>query len=242
MLPVLFHWGETIVYSYPLFIGLAWGVGYRFAEARLPPDLSLTSFKLWMLGVFISSWLGAKLLFLLTQSQYETAQLIGASNFWLGGGFVFLGGFIGSTLFAALIGQLRPQFKLNRMQFTLIPLLWSHAIGRVGCFLAGCCYGTHTELPWAVSLHADHRHPVQLYEAAALCVLAFGLSKFKTNFQLIGYLIGYGLVRWSLEWLRGDYLRGIWLGLSSSQWVSAAMVLMGIVLLGWAKPLKERIS
>lgn len=239
MLPVLFHWGETIVYSYPLFIGLAWGVGYRLSETRLPRDLSLTSFKLWMLGVFVSSWLGAKLLFLLTQSQYDTSELIGASNFWLGGGFVFLGGFIGSTFFAFSVGLLLPRFKLNKMQFTLIPLLWSHAIGRVGCFLAGCCYGTHTELPWAIPLHADHRHPVQLYEVAALSLLALGLGKFKTDIQLTAYLIGYGFVRWTLEWLRGDDLRGIWLGQSSSQWVSGAMVLLGFVLLARANTLKK---
>lgn len=231
MWPLLIDWQGTQIFSYPLFIGLAWGIGYRLAEARLPANLSRKHFVLWMAGLFISSWIGAKVLFILTQDRWSTSELIQASNFWLGGGFVFLGGFLGGALFTLLLGLMVPNLSAQRMQFTLIPLLWAHAIGRIGCFLAGCCYGIESSVPWAIHLHGLDRHPVQLYEAFGLAGLAWLLQKKWNQRLLINYLLGYGVLRWTLEWFRGDELRGLIGGQSSSQWVSLGMIGIGLVLL-----------
>lgn len=237
MWPLLIDWQGTQIFSYPLFIGLAWGIGFRLAEGRLPASISRKIFVLWMLGLFISSWIGAKILFILTQDRWSTSELIQASNFWLGGGFVFLGGFLGGALFALLLGIVVPSLRPDKMQFTLIPLLWAHALGRIGCFLAGCCYGIETSAPWAIHLHGLDRHPVQLYEALGLAALAILLDKKWSERLLINYLLGYGVLRWSLEWLRGDELRGLIGGQSSSQWVSLGMIAFGIIL--WGVNLKK---
>lgn len=212
-------------------MGLAWGLGYRLSEADLPRDVSHRQFVLWFLGLFISSWVGAKFLFALTQDQYAVVDLATASNFWLGGGFVFLGGFMGGLLFTTLVGVRWPALRPFRMQFTIIPLLWGHAIGRIGCFMAGCCYGKESDLIWAIHLHGKDRHPVQAYEALALGTLAWGLTRWRKNRLFLPlYLIGYGLVRWSLEWLRDDEIRGGWGFMSTSQWVSLVMLLLGLSL------------
>lgn len=230
MLPVLGNWQGITIYSYPLFIGLAWGIGYRISEMNLPKEIALRDFRIWFLGLFCSSWAGAKILFLLTQPNLAT-ELATSSNFWLGGGFVFLGGLIGGQIFTWLMGQIRPNLSLWKMEFTLIPLLYGHALGRVGCFLAGCCYGTKTTLPWGVFMHGLIRHPVQLYEALGLVILALCLMlKRKMKGWLAFYLVGYGALRWSLEWLRADEIRGIWGGMSTSQWISSGMILLGILI------------
>jgi phosphatidylglycerol---prolipoprotein diacylglyceryl transferase len=119
----------------------------------------------------------------------------------------------------------------------------AHAIGRIGCFLGGCCYG----LPWngvfAVAAHSEHsntdlftpRHPVQLYEAAGLLVLAFGLTLWplrRVGYGARGfvYLMSYGALRIMTEALRGDTVRGVWLGgISTSQFVGAFAVIAGVV-------------
>lgn len=231
MWPIVFQWHEITLYSYPLFIGLAWGVGFRLSEAHLPPTIKHKEFVIWFVGVFLCSWVGAKILFLLTQNQYRISELSVASNFWLGGGFVYLGGLIGGLIFSISIGLVLPVLTIDRMQFTIIPLLWSHAIGRVGCFLAGCCYGKASNLPWSIHLHGLDRHPVQLYEAASLSLLALLLTKIKNenvNFLSL-YMIGYGLVRWCIEWLRGDEVRGISYNMSTSQWVSLGLLTIGAI-------------
>lgn len=230
MWPLLLDWQGTQIYAYPLFIGLAWGIGFRLAEARLPESVPRKHFVFWMLGLFISSWIGAKVLFILTQDRWSTSELIQASNFWLGGGFVFLGGFLGGILFTLLLGLMVPSLGAQRMQFTLVPLLWAHVIGRIGCFLAGCCYGIESSLPWSIHMHGLDRHPVQLYEALGLAGLALLLQKKWSQGLLINYLLGYGLLRWSLEWYRGDELRGLAGGQSSSQWVSIGMIILGLIM------------
>lgn len=229
MWPVLLQWQGTTVYAYPLFIGLSWGLGYRLAEARLPSSISRTQFTWWMVGLFITSWIGAKLLFIVTQNRWAPEDLIRASNFWLGGGFVFLGGLIGGGFYTLLLGLWLPLFHSSRMTFLLVPLLWSHSIGRLGCFLAGCCYGIESHLPWAVESHGVHRHPTQLYEAAGLALLALVLRKREAHPLILPwYLFGYGALRWLVECVRGDELRGVWAGQSTSQWVALLMLTIGV--------------
>lgn len=231
MWPIVFQWHEITLYSYPLFIGLAWGLGFRLSESDLPNSIKHRDFIFWFIGLFVCSWIGAKLLFLFTQNQFNISELSVASNFWLGGGFVYLGGLLGGLLFTFVIGGIIPSLRLRNMQFTIIPLLWAHAIGRVGCFLAGCCYGTETNLPWAIHLHGLERHPVQIYEAFSLGLFAFYLMKLKkdhTHFLSL-YMVGYGFIRWVLEWFRGDEIRGFTFNMSTSQWVSIGLIILGLI-------------
>lgn len=240
MWPVLLDWQGTVIYAYPLFIGLSWGLGYRLGESAMPHDMTRTQYSLWVLGLFISSWIGAKLLFVLTQDRWATGDLVRAANFWLGGGFVFLGGLLGGGLYTLVVATLLPQFNSKRMSFLLVPLLWAHAVGRVGCFLAGCCYGSESHLPWSVEMHGAHRHPTQLYEAFGLAVLAWLLQtrRFSAN-KLPTYLLGYGVLRWVVECFRGDELRGAWFGQSTSQWIALLMVISGFALLARLQVVKK---
>jgi phosphatidylglycerol:prolipoprotein diacylglycerol transferase len=119
----------------------------------------------------------------------------------------------------------------------------AHAIGRIGCFTAGCCYGKPTDSPLGVifprGYYADivygqvPVHPTQLYEAAFLILLFFSLTylpKVKEH-KFAAYLIGYGTFRAFLEtFFRGDD-RGLLFGIAPSLILSFAMTLAGIAIL-----------
>ncbi len=226
-------------------MGAAWGVAYRFSRALLwQKGASLDGFRGLFLGLFISSWVGAKLFFLgllaLTPPHVGTAaQMAQNPSFWMGGGMVFYGGLGGGMAFAAAYSLGLRRFPPERL-FCLLPgLAFGHAIGRVGCWLAGCCYGRPTSWPLGVVLDGVSRHPVQLYEAAALSGLGVFLwhkirrKDWPGQWIWPTYLLSYSVMRFLLEFFRGDRQRGVWQSwageMSTSQGVGLAVVL-GVVL------------
>ena len=110
-----------------------------------------------------------------------------------------------------------------------------HGIGRIGCFLNGCCYGIETD-EWHGILFPGHTHkviPTQLFEMVFLLFLALilGILAFKkiTNYTFIIYMVSYGVFRFILEFFRGDE-RGQLQGLSPSQYWCIALVVGAVVL------------
>jgi phosphatidylglycerol:prolipoprotein diacylglycerol transferase len=241
MLPVLLKTDWLILYSYPLFLGVAWGLGYNLSRYYISRfGYGLKGFKLFFWANLIVSWVGAKLFFLLFSFPNIDQSYRFSSSFWLGGGFVFYGGFLFSLVFSLSL-----VFGLKRFDYRNLPLLTpaiavGHGVGRLGCFLAGCCYGTQCELPWSVYLQHAERHPVQLYEVTALFILALCLHKLiraRLNGYFVAsfYIAGYAVIRFALEFFRGDKIRGLYAGLSTSQWVSLGMILFSLLFLYFAR-------
>lgn len=160
------------------------------------------------------------------------------------GGMVFYGGLFGA-LWGAIIYLRHERTKPDWRAYLDvaapgIPLF--HAFGRVGCFASGCCYGikcehfgfTYTDAVIG-SANGVRRFPVQLLESAGdlvifavLLILYLRLrEKWDSGAFIRLYFLLYALLRFSDEFLRGDKYRGIWLGLSTSQWISLA-VLIGV--------------
>ena len=137
-----------------------------------------------------------------------------------------------------------------------LPLV--HAVGRVGCFCAGCCYGRAAPPPWGIAFtHAIAGPngvpllPVQLWEAGAeLVIFAFLLwyagRAAGPGQMLRAYVFCYAPVRFVLEWFRGDPARGMYGPLSTSQWLSLVVLALA---LAWPvagrklkKYVRERVS
>ena len=161
------------------------------------------------------------------------------------GGLVFYGGLIGAVVGAYIYCR---QYK---MPFTplldifapLIPFV--HGVGRIGCFMAGCCYGKEYHGFGCVQFPANEviadlddvtRVPVQLIEAGLNFIIAIVLymlmrrGKMKAG-QLMGiYIVYYTIVRYLMEMLRGDDVRGAVGGISTSQIISIILIPIGIVL------------
>lgn len=224
MLPILFQNNSFILYSYPLFMGLGWGIGYQIFFEFLPETFTRLRAQILFWGLFVFAWLGAKIFFLYTVPHDLSASLMQESSFWLGGGFVFYGGFLGGLFYLLILKGLK--FPLDRkILLSIIPALTiGHAVGRFGCFLAGCCYGKETDWWWGIPLHGAHRHPTQLLEFLFLLSLGIYSLRSKSKHLISTYLVCYGLIRLFIEALRGDLIRGEWGMLTPSQWISLALV------------------
>lgn len=233
MLPILYQSPELTLYSYPLLMGLGWGLAYQIYFSLQPPRANILKAQILFWGVFISAWLGAKILFYITIPESAGQNLLQQMSFWTGGGFVFYGGFIGGLLFISLFRLFDRELSIKALWPMLPALAFGHGTGRVGCFLAGCCYGKPTEFFWGVYMHDHHRHPTQLLEAAGLFLLGLYLIRSKASRStLVGvYLALYGILRFGVEILRGDEIRGTWGFLTPSQWISVALLITGIGIL-----------
>lgn len=161
------------------------------------------------------------------------------------GGMVFYGGLIGGII--ALYLTVRFSAFSNPMMYdvlaVLIPLF--HAFGRVGCAMAGCCYGIESDFGYTVHgnpvipmVNDVNRFPVQLIEAGCnliifTVILVLYLKKRFPDRLLIVYFLIYPVVRFILEFFRDDDYRGIVGGLSTSQIISillfAAAIIFSIV-------------
>jgi phosphatidylglycerol---prolipoprotein diacylglyceryl transferase len=153
--------------------------------------------------------------------------------FWEGG-FVFYGGFIVSFVSGLLFLKFRKrsEFVKPYMQLFTPILSLSYALGRIGCFLEGCCYGKYCDLPWAVS----GRHPTQLYSVIwELAVFIFLLAYESKNFERLKknperlffiWLVLHGTGRGLIEFLRDDF-RGFSPVLSISTWISLVLIMIG---------------
>lgn len=218
-------------------MGLGWGVAYQIFFAKI--DQSYSKFKAQILfwGLFLFAWVGAKLLFYITAE--EEISLLGQVSFWTGGGFVFYGGLIGGLVYLGLFKFFDQKITINILSPILPALIIGHGIGRIGCFLAGCCFGDKTDFFWGLYSHEHFRHPTQLIESTGLILIGICILKSKaTQFRLVNcYLIYYGSLRFFVEMLRGDLIRGHWGPLSPSQWISIVLILIGLALV-----LKNKIN
>jgi phosphatidylglycerol:prolipoprotein diacylglycerol transferase len=203
---------------YPMIMGIAWGISFNYVKDKVAkPDLKI--FYLNFALIFVTSWLGAKILFLLTiptkQSLYDRI------DFWSGGGFVFYGGLLLAISVILLAGLINPQSKLHLSRYAKVylkALVLGHAIGRIGCFVVGCCYGMY----WL-----GFQLPVQLFESLGLIILFFNFPKNDDWMQnIVFYMTGYATLRFVLEFIRSDIERGEIFTIPSSQFISLCLLLM----------------
>lgn len=240
MHPVLLKIGSFELASY----GLMTALGYAAAAFYLLPRLkkvNLDKDTFWNLIfiAFVGALLGAKLLFIIVswpQLGATLAEKISVIIRDFRYGFVFFGGMIASVLSLIFYMKKKGLPILKTSDFLIVGLPLGHALGRIGCFLAGCCYGRPTDMPWGVtftnpqSLVAPELlgvplHPTQLYESAANLLLFFILHTLykkphKNGMILLAYVSCYALMRFIIEFFRGDFRGEYVLGLSPSQTIS----------------------
>jgi prolipoprotein diacylglyceryl transferase len=151
------------------------------------------------------------------------------------GGMTFYGGLLLGFLFGSLLARMRNISVVALADYGVPGLVLGHGIGRIGCFLNGCCYGRTTASAIGVTMAGAHRLPVQLYEAAfniGLCAFLnyFYVSRRKFDGQVLAlYLLLYGAWRFVIEFFRADP-RVFAAGLSSAQWTSFALIATGAFL------------
>jgi len=154
------------------------------------------------------------------------------------GGLVFYGGFIAGLITIIVYVRLNPKINFWQLADILAPAVsLGHVFGRVGCLLAGCCYGKPSSLPWAVKFSNTDSlapkdvclHPTQIYEALGNLAIFLILDRFnktehKRGSTVLAYMALYGTMRFAMEFLRGDDRGPMFLGLSQGQIISLILI------------------
>ena len=249
MHPVLFEFGGVTIYSYGVLLAAAYLLGLQFALMRARAR-GLDGQRVMDLGIWIiiSALIGAKLLLLIVDWPQFTSSFADFLNLLRSGG-VFYGGLIAAVA-TALLYMRRHRMPLWTTTDIFAPgIALGHVVGRLGCLLAGCCFGKQTGVPWAITFSDPGAlatsgtplgvplHPTQLYEAGAeLIILALLLWSERRGRAFPGrtfwtYMLFYGVTRFVIEFYRGDNRGMVFDTMSTSQFVSVLLVPLSIVML-----------
>lgn len=153
-------------------------------------------------------------------------------KFWKGG-FVFYGGFLLSLISVFAFLRFKKQNFYVWADFLAPYLGLTYALGRIGCFFEGCCYGSHCELPWAIA----NRHPTQLYMVVAELVLVAAIvllnkkKQLTTGLVFLLWVCGHSMNRFVIEFYREDDRGALIMNLSISQITSALILVSALILI-----------
>lgn len=248
MFPQLFHIGRFVLPTYGVLVSLGVLVGL-WVSVRNSRKQGINPDDAWNLGILVvlCGVVGAKILYIINDwSTYSAhpSEIFSLSTLQAGG--VFSGGLIAALAAAAWYIRRHNMPPLATCDAFAPGLALGHAIGRVGCFAAGCCYGKPTHHFWGVTFTNPVAHaivgtplnealePTQLFESAVelanFFILTWMFKRRKFDGQVFGaYLILYGVARYFLEFIRDDPGRGSVFGgiMTGTQLISIFLVITG---------------
>lgn len=246
--------GPFTLHTYGFLLAIAflaglWVASRQAKRAGLEAG-RITDLAVWVL---IAGLVGAKALLVGVEWRYFARNPRDVFSIFQSGG-VFYGGLVAGTLVAWLLAR---HYRLPawRTADVLAPgVAIGQAIGRLGCFAAGCCWGKATSVPWAVTFTDVYAaravgtpidtpiHPSQLYESAAVFLIFLFLLWLAARKRFHGqvtlaYVALYSAVRFVLEFWRGDAERGTWFGnqVSTSQLIAIALLLAAAIALPYVR-------
>jgi phosphatidylglycerol---prolipoprotein diacylglyceryl transferase len=245
MFPDLFSIGPFTLHTYGLFVALGFFAGLMLA-VKTGKSMGMPPQRVMDMGfiVILAAVIGSRLLYVLMNLPYYRERPLDVFKIWQGG-LVFSGGIVAVAL--AMAWYLRR----HELSFRKVGDLWApsaslgQAIGRIGCFMAGCCYGKPTDAPWGVVFDHAHSlapphislHPTQLYSSMSgfVIFLILYLLQKRKRFEgqvLLWFLILHSTARLALERFRGDE-RGMILGgeMSVTQLVATLILVVSVAAL-----------
>ena len=239
----LFSIGPITLHTYGLMIAIGVFAALYIAEYRAPKndlDKELI-FPLTMYCV-ITGIASAKVMFCIVGWRdfiKDPLSMLGSS------GLVVYGGIIGGILCGYLYCKVRKVSFWDLFDIVLPSVAVAQAFGRIGCFMAGCCYGRQTNAWYGIAfVHSNYAPngvkmiPTQLISSAGMFTIAGLLFWYAYHAKKAGqigaaYMILYSIGRFCVEFLRGDLARGSVGALSTSQFISIFIVVCGVALWLW---------
>lgn len=232
MFPIIFHIGPLTVYSYGLMLALAvlicfWLLARDAQRYQIKAEI-ISDFFFW---VIISGIIGGRIFYILLNFDFfisNPLEIIMIQK----GGLAWQGGLVLGIL-AGIFFVRKKNLELKQFLDLSAPYIaLGQSIGRIGCFLNGCCYGK--EISWGIYFPVHHAqlHPTQLYDALGLLGIFFILKFYQRYFQNSGrvfalYLILAPLLRFCVEFFRADH-EEFFGGLSVYQIISLVFILIAI--------------
>ncbi|MEW6386022.1 MAG: prolipoprotein diacylglyceryl transferase [Thermodesulfobacteriota bacterium] len=250
MHPILFRLGPINIFTYGFFLALAFLAAiYLSAQEARRQGLNVGRFYDLCFYIVLSALVGSRLLYVILEYPYFLANPLKIFVLW-DGGLVFHGGLVAAV--AVGFWYMRRHDLPWRTSFDSlgVGLPVGQFFGRLGCFMAGCCYGRPTDLPWGVTFtHPETLcpikvpiHPTQLYEAL-LSLGVFGVVywlRTRKRFEgqvILTYFVLAGLVRFVVEFFRSplDYRGPLLIGeMPSTQVFALGLSLTAGAVLLWA--------
>jgi phosphatidylglycerol---prolipoprotein diacylglyceryl transferase len=243
MYPILFEINGYSVYTYGFMIAIGTIAGVAYLAVRGKKELGLTfdQANSLFLYIFFAALIGGKVFLFFENPSYYVANF---GKLVKGSGFVFYGSFLFAVPVMLWFFRKHKLDSFRMLDIMAVTTCLVHMFGRVGCFFAGCCHGKPTDFFLAATFtdpacYADPKgvplHPAQLYEAGFILLLLVALLFLRDRRKFYGqlfliYLIGYGIGRFLLEYLRGDTERGFIIEnvISHSQLIALMIVLAAI--------------
>ena len=251
MLPYLVDFGFIKIPTYGVMIASAYIVSYYYLLKRAR-DYKINEKEVSDIVFYtiVFGFIGAKIFYIITFFNYfgtnfKTRIINTFSLDNIRAGFVFYGGFIFATVFVYLYSKKKKLDFLKIGDFLAPAIALAHSIGRIGCFSAGCCHGAPTQSIFGVrftnpmcdvspELIGVKIHPTQLYESVgnfAIFLILNYVSKKNTQrngFVLFLYFMSYSILRFIVEFFRGDDRGSKILGFSQAQFISIIVFLISI--------------
>ncbi len=242
MFPELISFGSFTIYTYGLLVatgfllGITWTTWLGKKEGLDTGKIHDTAF--W---IVVSAIVGSRVVYGIVNIDYYIDNPLDFFKIW-SGGLVFYGGLIGAFIAAIVCTRM---YKLDFWQFADVAApgaALGHAIGRLGCLFAGCCYGVESSAPWAVTFTNVKSmapigvplHPTQLYDSlnefTIFAILAAIRPWRKFKGQIFWTWVGlYAIGRSIVEMYRGDPRGALFDGMiSTSQLIAAVAVTFAI--------------
>jgi phosphatidylglycerol---prolipoprotein diacylglyceryl transferase len=248
MYPKIWDLGPITIHTYGILLAAAFILGIWIAS-RLASKNGIEPDSVWNLGLVIifSALVGAKILLFFSDYRYYSENpreifslsTLRSSGVYYGGLFLALG--------AAVLYLKKKRLPFWTMADIAAPgIALGQAVSRLGCLTAGCCFGKPTQMPWGITFTNQYAyenvgvplniplHPTQIYEAiGSFCLflfLMFYFPKKKTKGEIILlYVIGYALMRFIVEFFRGDERDFVFYGLLSTSQLIAIFAVLGSV-------------
>lgn len=239
MHPILFKLGPLTFYSYGLMLAIAYLASSSLAArdarrigSKIHADQIANLFFFTLIGGIV----GARIFYIAINWDFYRVNLHQILRLDQGG-LVWYGGLIGGFAAAVSYLSLKKLPFLETADLASPYLALAHSIGRIGCFLNGCCFGKPTHLIFGV--YFPNRlipiHPTQLYSSFGLFIIFLVLFQWRKRKRFTGevglaYLFLYGLGRFIVEFFRGDILP-LWQGLTLAQLISIPLAVTSGALL-----------
>ena len=238
MHPILFRLGPLTIHTYGFLIAIGFLLGLWVALIQAKKE-GIPSDKMVDLAFYIllAAIIGSRLLFVLINLDHYLYNPIDIFKIWEGG-LVFYGGVLLAVPAAIWYLKKNGLGVWSTADIFAPSIAIGHVFGRLGCFSAGCCYGKISQtLPWGIVFSDPDclaptnvpLHPTQLYESAGeflnfLLLIALRRHKSFDGELFMTYLLFYSVLRFIVEFFRGDVARGFIIGgLSVSQGISIIM-------------------
>lgn len=257
MMPYLIDFGFIKIPTYGFMIAIAYFLSYYYLSRRAAEfNFNKSEFSDLIFYTVIYGFIGAKILYIITffkgfgDGFYERIiNIFSIEN--IRSGFVFWGGAIGGGLYLYIYSRRKKISFLRLADFFSLAIPLAHGIGRIGCFSAGCCYGKPTDSIFGVrftkpycevdpSLLGIKIHPTQLYESFGNFLIFLFLNKVSKKYKMkegnlfFLYILSYSILRFIVEFFRGDERGSYILGFSQAQFISI-IAIVSVLLTLWLR-------